>query len=290
MHAHEHAVTALQARALITAQMPDLAGLPLRRVGQAGTDNVLFRVGPALVARFPRLPHAAAQIALMARWLPTLAPALPLAVPMATKFGNAGAGYPFQWSVLPWLAGRPAALLPPDQIAAALDLAHFLTALQSCPISPDAPDRSKSHALSLRLSALEYQIDQMADEWDPKPLLTLLTRSRALPPPDGPKVWLHGDLYSLNLLTKRHKLTAVIDWGSMGVGDAAIDLSASWTLFDTPARAAFRRALNPDPATWARARAYAFAKAVLAIPYYRTSNPDFSDVMRLTLRRVLDPD
>ena len=290
MHVHEHAVTAVQARALITAQMPDLAGLPLRRVGQSGTDNVLYRIGGAFVARFPRLPHAEAQIAVMARWLPTLAKALPVAVPLAERFGVAGNQYPFAWTVLPWLEGSVVQAKTRVPTGLDADLARLLCALQSCPIPPEAPNQTQVNRLVLRLSGLEAQIAQMAGETDPAALLRFLATARTLPGPVEPAVWLHGDLYGLNLLTQRGRLSAVIDWGSVGTGDAAVDLSCAWTLFDTAERHAFRAAVNPTPAVWVRARAYAFAKAVLAIPYYRTSNPAFCAAMRVTLARVMEAD
>ena len=290
MHAREHAVTAAQAGALITAQMPDLAGLPLRRVGLSGTDNVLYRIGGAVVARFPRLPHAEAQIAVMARWLPALAGALPVAVPLAARFGVAGSDYPFGWTVLPWLEGRVVQAKTRVPMGLDADLAGFLRALQSCAIPAAAPNKPLANRLFLRLSGLETQIAQMAGETDPAPLLRFLGTARALPVPAEPAVWLHGDLHGLNLLTQRGRLSAVIDWGSVGTGDAAVDLSGAWALFDSAQRDAFRAAVNPTPAIWARARAYAFAKAVLAIPYYRTSNPAFCAAMRVTLARVMEAD
>ena len=110
---------------------------------------------------------------------------------------------------------------------------------------------------------------------------------RRLPGHRGPLVWVHGDLHPLNLLTYHGKLSAVIDWGSMGLGDPAMDLMAAWTLFDAPARSLFRQTMDAPDDVWNRARALAFSKSVAAIPYYRTSNPRFRDVMKLTLARVL---
>ena len=132
MHAGQHQVTARQARRLIAAQMPDLAALPLRRVGQPGTDNILFRLGNSLVARFPRLPHAEAQIDLQAHWLPHLTP-LPLPVPVAQRFGLPGQNYPFRWTILQWLPGQPADTPALDQPLAAVALAKLLKSLHSCP-------------------------------------------------------------------------------------------------------------------------------------------------------------
>lgn len=291
MHPGEHAVTAAEARTLIAAQMPDLAHLPLRRVGQTGTDNVLYRLGPAFVARFPRLPWGAAEVLHLARWLPTLTP-LPLLIPLATRIGTPTASYPHPWSIGPWLPGRDAFTAPPDQMAAVPILAHFLKTLHSQPCPPAAPLRGNADRFDLRLTVARPCIDQLTPhEGDPIHLHHLLTRAQSTPPFTGDPVWIHGDLHPANLLTRRGRLSAVIDWGGMGLGDPGMDLMVAWTLFDTPARAAFKSAISPDPAAWARGRAQALGKALMAIPYYRQSNPVFYRQMRQTLDRVLaDPE
>jgi len=289
MHKGQHAVDAALVRALITDQMPDLAGLPLRRVGVAGTDNVIWRIGPDRVARFPRLPHAAAQIAREAAYLPRLARALPVAVPLAERIGVAGAGYPFAWSVGRWLPGRDAFAAPPEQFSAAETLARVLQALRDQPAPRDTALLGEPVRIGLRLQALERFTDLFDEvEADKPTLLRILKWCRAVPAFTGRPVWLHGDLHPLNLLTQRGRLTAVIDWGSMGFGDPAVDLMAGWTIFDAAAREDFREAVSPDPDAWDRGRALAFAKTVMAIPYYRTSNPGLRDVMKATLARIIE--
>jgi aminoglycoside phosphotransferase (APT) family kinase protein len=287
MHLTQHEVPAGLASALIAAQMPDLAQCALWQVGEAGTDNTLFRIGDRRVARFPRLPHAADQIAKEARWLPLLAPHLPLAVPVAERFGVPAMGYPHAWSVGPWLPGEDALAAPPDQMAAALALAEFLRRLHRLPVPADAPLQPRSSQIDQRLDGSADWIARFEGEADQGALLQLLTLARNIPPYRGPPVWHHGDLHPLNLLTHQGRLSAVIDWGSLGAGDPAMDYLAAWTLFDAPARALFRDTLSPDPDAWARGWAFAFSKAVAAIPYYRISNPRFRDAMQVTLARVM---
>ena len=287
MHPNEHALTARQARALIAAQMPDLAPLPLRRVGAEGTDNVLFRLGPHHLLRFPRRPHAAAQLDRIARFLPTLAASLPLPVPLPLRLGSPGEGYPFSWMVTAWLPGHPA---PPSLTGPgpALALAATLRALQAQPLPPDAP-RRVSDALDHRLAALEAFIPKVT-ETNPKPLFALLNRLRALPPPAEPRVWSHGDLHPLNLLIRRGKLTALIDWGNLGAGDPAMDLLPAFMAFDGAARAAFLAGMEPSEAALDRARVVTLSKVVHGLPYYRVSNPAFHAILRASLDRLLaDP-
>ena len=81
----------------------------------------------------------------------------------------------------------------------------------------------------------------------------------------APAVWFHGDIAHGNLLTQSGKLTAVIDFGTSGVGDPACDLAIAWTMFDASARAVFRRGLPWDEDVWTRGRAWALWKAMLTL-------------------------
>ncbi len=271
--------------------MPDLAHLPLRRLTGGGTDNVLYRLGRDLLLRFPRRPEAEAEVDRLSLWLPRLTPALPLAAPEVLGRGAAALGYPFAWSLGRFLPGRDAFAAPPEQMRAAVDLAGFLRGLQALPAPPGAPPRGAADRIDLILAGLPPYIAGFAGEADPDRLRALVAAAARSPAFSGPPAWVHGDLHPLNLLTRRGRLTAVIDWGGAGLGDPAMDLMAGWTLFDPPAREVFRRAMTPDPGAWARGRALALAKAIMAIPYYRASNPVFHAVMIRTLDRVLaDPD
>jgi aminoglycoside phosphotransferase (APT) family kinase protein len=89
----------------------------------------------------------------------------------------------------------------------------------------------------------------------------------------GPPVWVHGDLLPGNLLVKQGRLSAVIDFGGLGVGDPACDLMIAWGLFSSESRDVFRAALAVDDATWARGRGWALSQALIFIPYYLDTNP-----------------
>lgn len=286
MHLNEHALTAARASALLAAQMPDLAALPLRRIGAEGTDNVLFRLGRDLLLRFPRLPHAATQLDRIARFLPALAPALPLPLPLPLRLGTPGPDYPFPWAVTPFLPGHPA---PPgtSDPAAGLALARALLALQAEPL-PDGAPVQDTDTLPKRLAGLGALIPTVT-ETAPGPLFALLDRCRALPLPAGAPVWTHGDLHPLNLLIHRGRLTAIIDWGTLAAGDPAIDLLPAFMVFDGPARAAFLTAMAPSQGALDRARAIALSKVIRGLPYYRRSNPGFYAVLLASLPRVLAP-
>jgi aminoglycoside phosphotransferase (APT) family kinase protein len=73
------------------------------------------------------------------RWLPVLAPGLPLPVPAPVRVGQPTGRFPWNWSVVPFLPGQVAALAAPDDLAlAAVALGEFLAALH-VPAPPEAP-------------------------------------------------------------------------------------------------------------------------------------------------------
>lgn len=98
MHDDELVTDPALVRRLLEAQFPQWADLPIERVASSGTDNALYRLGGELVARLPRLPSDG-QVEKEWRWLPQLAPLLPLAVPLPLALGEPDAGYPMRWSV-----------------------------------------------------------------------------------------------------------------------------------------------------------------------------------------------
>jgi len=101
-------------------------------------------------------------------------------------------------------------------------------------------------------------------------------------------VWLHGDLQAGNLLAVDGRLSAVIDFGCLGVGDPACDVAAAWTYLSADSRNAFRAALPVDDATWARARGWALSVGLIALPYYRTTNPVLAGIARRAIDEALD--
>ena len=90
-----------------------------------------------------------------------------------------------------------------------------------------------------------------------------------------------------NLLVRDGRLTAVIDWGGFGLGDAACDLMVAWNLLDARSRAVFRAELEVDEATWVRGRGWALWTGLVALPYYKETNPELADNARYRIGEVL---
>jgi aminoglycoside phosphotransferase (APT) family kinase protein len=262
-------------RALLLDQLPDLrpdlAELDIVAVG-SGWDNTIFRLGDELTVRLPRRAASAQLIENEQRWLPTLAPKLPLPIPAPVATGRPGLGFPWCWSVGPWLPGDSAADTPPaDLEATARTLAGFLRALHQ-PAPPGAPANPvRGVLLRNRAERLHANVDQVAGTIDAPRVLDRWARLVETPPSTGPPLWLHGDLRSANLLVHHGKLSAVIDFGDITAGDPATDLAIAWMLFPPAARAAFLAALDTDDATWARGQGWALA---LGVAYVANSAND----------------
>ena len=106
MHVDEVHTDISLVRRLLAAQVPQWADLPIVPVRSAGTDNALYRLGDDIVLRLPRVHWAAADVAKEQRWLPKLAPLLPLEIPVPVAKGVPGEGYPWHWSIYHWLQGE----------------------------------------------------------------------------------------------------------------------------------------------------------------------------------------
>ncbi len=266
------AIDATLARRLVDAQFPQWAALPLDLVDPAGSDHVIHRLGEELSVRLPRHDGAVEQAGKEAEWLPRLAPHLPLAVPEPVAVGEPGFGYPWPWAVSRWLDGEVATAEElGDSTEAALQLAEFLAALQA--IAPgdfparQAPDHAPD-SLSGRDRDTRAAITEVDGVFDAEAMTALWDAALGAPGWDRPAVWFHGDFHTGNLLTVGGRLSAVIDFGELGVGDPACDLTIAFTLLSAESRAAFRAALGVDDATWTRGRGWALATGLNAYTSY----------------------
>lgn len=274
MHADEVLTDAALVRRLLAAQFPGWADLAIAPVSSYGTDHDIYRLGDALCARLPRIGWATGQAAKEAQWLPRLAPHLPLRVPVPLAMGQPGEGYPFGWSVYEWLPGDNAHG-PLDLEPAALDLAAFVAALRRIDTA-DAfarPPRRRGGPLAEQDEGVRRSIAQLGDRIDGVAALRAWQESLEAARWNGPDVWIHGDLLPGNLLVEGGRLSAVIDFGGLNVGDSACDLLPAWNLFHGASRERFRTALAVDDAAWLRGRGWALCQALAALPYYWDTNP-----------------
>ncbi|ESX51892.1 aminoglycoside phosphotransferase family protein [Mesorhizobium sp. C416B] len=274
-------------RRLIAAQFPQWRHLPVRPVAFGGWDNRTFHLGNDMTVRLPSAAPYALQVEKEHRWLPRLAPLLPLPIPVPLAMGEPGEDYPWQWSVYRWIDGETAKTAEiADRRQFAVDLAKFLIALRR--IDPAGGPPAGQHnffrggSLSVydnqtreALQALEGQIDTQAATavWDAALAATW----------QGSPVWFHGDVAWGNLLVQNGRLSAVIDFGTSGIGDPSCDLAIAWTFFQGESREAFRAAIHVDEATWARGRGWTLWKALITV-----AGHDANQAEAERSRRVID--
>ncbi|MFF3642151.1 aminoglycoside phosphotransferase family protein [Streptomyces sp. NPDC002564] len=291
MHADEADIDADLVRRLVAGQFPAWAGLSVARVDSAGTSNAMYRLGPDMVARLPRVEGAAQDVDRELRWLPVLAPALPVAVPVPLGKGEPGEGYPYPWSVFRWLDGAtPDPAVPLAEPALfAKDVAQFLLALRE--VDPaGAPAAYRSDPLAGRDADTRAVIAALGARVDGRAATAVWEDALRAPAWREPGVWVHGDLQPGNVLVDRGRLGAVIDFGCMGTADPAVDLISAWYLMDAGARPAFRAALGPavDDAMWARGRGWALTIALAELLYYQETNRVMAAVARRVVERLTE--
>jgi aminoglycoside phosphotransferase (APT) family kinase protein len=267
MHSEEIELDEASVRCLIGGQFPDWAGLPLRRIEPSGTVNAVFRLGDQLSVRLPRLDGPTASGGKEFEWLPTLAPLLPMDVPVPIAQGRPSENYPWFWEIHTWVEGDTVRVDEIDKIEAARDLAAFIKAMQQLDLA-GAP-QGRGIPLAARDERVRYWLAQFDGDPD---VTTAWERALAAPPWDGRPVWHHGDLDMRNWVVRDGRIRGVIDWAAMGVGDPACDVMVAWKLHSQPARDAFREALPTDDATWERARGWVLSQAVAILAYYTPEN------------------
>jgi aminoglycoside phosphotransferase (APT) family kinase protein len=289
MHADEIETDSEVARRLLAGQFPQWAGLRIEPVVSYGTDHDIYRIGEHLAVRLPRIGWATKQAAREAEWLPRLAPHLPLALPVQLAMGHPAEGYPFEWSIYEWLPGENANGTIGDLDQAAVDLAAFVTALRRIDTTgafPRAP-HSRGGPLAESDEQVRRSIAQLGRRIDGAATLRSWQESLDAPEWDGPEVWVHGDLLPGNLLVVDGRLSAVIDFGGLNVGDPACDLQPAWNVFAGDSRLRFRADLDVDDASWLRGRGWALSQAVSALAYYWNTNPGMVRQTSHALAQVL---
>jgi aminoglycoside phosphotransferase (APT) family kinase protein len=263
------AIDAGLARRLVDRQFPQWSGLPIAPVGLDGWDNRSFRLGDELTVRLPSGDWYAEQVDKEQRWLPVLAPQLPLPIPEPVARGAPGAGFPYAWSVYRWLAGEPAATARVDDLPAfATALARFLVALRGVDATGGpAPGRHnwfRGGPLSTYEAEALDALEKLGEEV-PRAEIEPVWEDAMRTTWERDPVWLHGDVAVGNLLMRGGRLGAVIDFGCSGVGDPACDCVIAWTFLSGASRDRFRAELGVDAATWSRGRGWALWKAMITL-------------------------
>ncbi len=278
-------------RRLVAAQFSQWADLPVKGVDFDGWDNRTFRLGTHMSVRLPSAEGYIAQVEKEYQWLPRLAPLLPLPIPVPLAKGEPADGYPWPWSVYQWIEGENATI---ERIADlhhfATTLAHFLVSLRQIDAADGPPPGPhnfyRGGPLTVYDADTRRALTDLDGEIDTDAARAVWEAARAATW-HGTPVWFHGDIAEGNLLLKGGQLSAVIDFGTSGVGDPSCDLAIAWTLFGGASRDTFRAALRLDDPTWARSRGWTLWKALITLAEYIYTDPVKAGAARHVIREVL---
>lgn len=281
---------------LLRDHAPGLAHLPVRPSPAAGSSNWVFRIGDDLAVRLPRSDDYVPDLEKEVRWLPRLGPQLSVPVPEVVEVGRVSPAFPRPWAVVTWLPGVPPEALPTGgETVLAESLGEFVRRLHEVPVDDDVP-RGPEHGGYRCGEPVTDVIDrwceeaatELADLFDPDGVREAWRRLRDVPAATERACWVHTDLSAENLLVDTQgRLSGVIDFGGVGVGDGSVDLLYAWSMFDAPAREVLRRASGVDEATWVRARAWSFVgPGLLSLAHYRDSMPDRAARLTVMVQRA----
>lgn len=288
LHSDELSIDLTLVRRLVDTAFPEYAGHDLTPTRDSGSSNALFRLGKDMLVRLPRQPGGGATIAKETRWLPFVGSRITFAVPRVIGIGEPDLGYSERWAITHWLDGASAT--PPlpgsgNSASAGLakDLAQFVTELRAMEVPPEAADDEalewyrglplvsldddfRDAAAECRALDLAIDMDEALRVWD-----RAVEASFAA---DATVGWYHGDLLAENLLLNdAGRLTAVLDFGGLAIGNPTVDLIVAWEVLDEEGRREFRRALDVDDATWTASRGWALLIAMITLPYYGGTMP-----------------
>lgn len=289
LHIDEIPLDATSVRRMVDRAMPEFRDVPIRRLASTGSTNVLFRLGDDLLVRLPRQPGGSASISKEARWLPSLAPSLPVSTPEVVAVFEPDDCYPERWSVVRWIDGDHPDVVDPDSPIdprrehLAVELARVVNALTQSDVPTEALNDPglrwyRGDPLGTVNELTRHNIErcrQLGDfELDLGAATQLWNEAMRLPgvhERTRPR-WHHADLAAENLLVRSGHLTSVLDFGSLSVGDPTVDLAVAWEVLDAPARETFRHETGVNDETWLRGRAWALC-ITLMIWYYWTTMP-----------------
>ncbi len=259
------------AHKLILKQFPEYAHLPITSVESQGHDNRSFRLGDEMLIRMPTDEQYALKVAKEQELLPKLKNHLSFEIPAPIKMGTPSVDYPYPFSIYKWLEGKSINLINKDGIdleTLAQTLAKFLKELQAIK-DVDGPKPGQHNwwrgdHVSVYDKGAKEQIAKLTGIIDTEKAIDLWERAcntRWSKPP----VWIHGDYAIGNMLMRNGKLSAIIDFGGMGMGDPACDLVIAWGFLEGKSREIFINEMNLDKDIWARAKAWALWKATFVL-------------------------
>ena len=289
----EHLINPDLVKKLIAEQFPEYAHLPIKSVRKQGHDNRTYRLGNDMLVRMPSAEYYALKVPKEQELLPLLKPYLSVDIPVPIKMGNPSHDYPFNFSIYKWLDGTSANFLKLNDKALesiAIQLAKFLKELQGI-VGIDGPSPGKHNGwggdhVSVYDEGARKQISELSeiiDEYKAMELWEQACKTKR----NKNSVWIHGDFAFGNFLIKEGKLSGVIDFGGMAIGDPAGDLVIAWTFLKGKSREIFKQAMDLDSDTWLRSRGWALWKATFDLCQIKNKNSAEALIQKRVIEDVL---
>jgi aminoglycoside phosphotransferase (APT) family kinase protein len=288
MHKNEFKIDHNLVYNLLKSQFVELSHLEIKPIISSGTDNALFRLGSEYIVRLPRISSATKNIDKEHEWLPKLIPHLNIPISDPIFEGSPSKDYPWNWLILKWNEGiNPEFEQKNEYEFLAKDLANFLNDLHNIKLDNGPISRRGVPLIELNKETIEA-IEKLEDELDIPSVRKLWYQLVNIPKCKQDPVWIHGDLLPGNILIKNKRLSSVIDFSDMGMGDPAVDLIIAWSLLNSSARKIFKENLtNIDNDTWERGKGWALSIALIILPYYKDSNPILTSVAKRIIANIL---
>ena len=294
MHENELEIDEKLVLGLVKNQCPQWAKLPLKPIASSGTDNALFRLGNEYVVRLPRIEWSPGSIDKNINkeweWLPKIAKLLNTPISEPLFKGEPSNNYPWLWTITKWNEGNNPDFEEENEYALlAKDLAVFLNELHTIELANGPFSR---RGIPLKTKALDEEtrkaLSELEGEIDIQSTTLLWDHLSNIPYWSKNPLWVHGDFLPGNILVQNHRLSAVIDFSDVGIGDPACDLVIAWSLLNASSRRIFRENLDRiDDDTWERGRGWALSIALIMLPYYKNSNPVLAKLARRMIEQVL---
>jgi len=273
---------------LVQSQHPDLISGDIREMS-SGFDNTIWRLGDDYVVRVPRRLVAVPLIESEQRWLPELAPRLPLAIPTPVRVGRPSDLFAWPWTISRWIEGTPGnAVDPAVLVGAAVPLGAFFRALHVA-----APADAPTNAFrDVPLRALETnflsRLDEIGSAIDHDNVLQVWKAAVSAAPWARAKQWIHGDPHCANLIFRDSALVGVIDFGDLCAGEPATDLAGGFLTLPLASVETFLRAYGSvDHATIRRTLGWALHFGLMFILLGQSDEPTYGPIGHRAISNAL---
>ncbi|MBP2616236.1 aminoglycoside phosphotransferase family protein [Chryseobacterium jejuense] len=293
MHINELEISENLVQSLLDKQCSRWAKLPLSRVSSNGTVHTLYRLGKEFIIRLPRIEWVEGTvndtIEKEFKWIPLLSKLVDVSLGEPVFKGEADENYPWSWTIATWNEGdNPDFEKENEYNVLAEDLADFLNSLHTIKLS-GGPWSRRGVPLQAQDVDTRKAIAELKAEIDVRAVTELWNQLLETPQWNQDPLWVHGDLLPGNILIRDNRLTAIIDFSDLGIGDPACDLIIAWSLFNHSSRQVFRNYLQYiDEDTWKRGKGWALSIALIMLPYYKYSNPFMASLAERMIANILN--